>query len=412
MAAASADAAGLLGSRSSGSGGGLYPHAQQQQLHFRPAFRSALHTTDAGAPAALQNRYSDSAVLASEQLLWQQRLPRLSADAAGLQRTPSIHAQASLADSLASCDALADQDCSKEGKVHGGLARSNSNILLALSAAGAAQTGSAGMSALQQALHSAAPDCNPKAAQRLAAPSSSSTCSGGTPAARVTFAPSDHARDEEQQGARSILASGPPTAAGGSNKPLEKCVRGGHTKLARLKHSMSSPELKSLASPSSKTRARRASVVLPPYSSNNKQQQQQLGGLARTGGSWQDDSAVGASSSLLVSTLASGSMNDSEPSFSGLLAQVPQQQQQPVTFASAFAKASACSLSPAGSRELIEGSFCADGAVHGGELGEQALEGQMHGGRRSKSMVSVHDPVGHKLSKQLLAQLNNLCSIA
>jgi hypothetical protein len=30
----------------------------------------------------------------------------------------------------------------------------------------------------------------------------------------------------------------------------------------------------------------------------------------------------------------------------------------------------------------------ADGAVHGGELGEQALEGQMHGGRRSKSMVS------------------------
>jgi hypothetical protein len=30
----------------------------------------------------------------------------------------------------------------------------------------------------------------------------------------------------------------------------------------------------------------------------------------------------------------------------------------------------------------------ADGAVHGGEFGEQALEGQMHGGRRSKSMVS------------------------
>lgn len=405
MAAASADAAGLLSSRSSGGGGRLYPQVQQQ-LHFRPAFRSALHTTNAGAPAALQNRFRDSPVLASGQLPRQQPLPRLSADVASLQRTPSIHAQASLADSLASCDASSDQDCTKEGKVHGGLSRSNSSILLAL-AAEPAPTGSACDSALQQALHAGTSASSPKAAQQLAARSSSS---GGMPAARlVTFAPSDNASDKEQQGSASALAPVQPAAAaaGGNvlpahevsgDAPSEKCVRGGHSKLARLEHSRSSPELKSLAMPGTQTRARRSSVVLPPYSSSNKHQPQQLGGLAHTGGtlpaSWQDSSAMGAdaASSLSISPFAAGSMTESEPSFSGLLPRVPQQQ-RPVTFASAFAQASACSLSPAGSRELVEGSFCADGAVHGGELGEQALEGQMHGGRRSKSMVSVHDPV-------------------
>jgi hypothetical protein len=35
----------------------------------------------------------------------------------------------------------------------------------------------------------------------------------------------------------------------------------------------------------------------------------------------------------------------------------------------------------------------ADGAVHGGELGATALEGQMHGGKRSSSLVSLHNGV-------------------
>jgi hypothetical protein len=43
------------------------------------------------------------------------------------------------------------------------------------------------------------------------------------------------------------------------------------------------------------------------------------------------------------------------------------------------------------SSALSEGSAAAaaDGAVHGGELGATALEGQMHGGKRSNSLVSV-----------------------
>ena len=107
---------------------------------------------------------------------------------------------------------------------------------------------------------------------------------------------------------------------------------------------------------------------------------------ARPGGSRGGGSSLPAALASSSSLQAAGSASISPFPQDSSLAML--QQQQPVTFRSAFAGMSGCGLSPAGSRELCEGSLGADGAVHGGELGEQALEGQMHGGRRSKSMVS------------------------
>lgn len=413
-AAASADAAGLLSSRSSGSG--LYPH-RQQQLHFRPAFRSALHAADAAAPTALQNRFSDSAVEQHQRQQQPWRLSAVSADGAMQQKAQecsSLLAQASLADSLASCESLLEQQEVPEGKVRGGLSRSRSSSLRTLTAAEALAAAEA--SALQQASVSSS-----QADQQLAKSACSVDDKDGDLAAAAlagTTAQQEASTSEKaQRGAVGALAALQPTSHAASSTcsaatapadephnqtPLERCVRGGHTKAARLKHSLSSPELQSLA-PGTSTRPRRTSAVQLPQStapssstagtaSNDQEQSVRVHASGSLPPVLHSSTSLAAEAdgarTTSISPFADNLSADSAASLVQSSSSAPQQ--QPVTLASAFASASAMRLSPAGSRELAEGSLGADGAVHGGELGEQALEGQMHGGRRSKSMVSGH----------------------
>lgn len=405
MAAASADATGLLGSRSS-SGAGLVP-AAAQQLPFRSAFRSSVHAPITAAPAALSGRFSDSAVLAAQQQGRQQpwRLSSASTDAVTEQQgqlQSSLHAQASLADSLASLDS--SELGASEGKVHGGLAHSRSSSLKTLTATEALAAAAAA---------AAADDSEPL---QEGASAVSFKAGGALVAAAAAADPSlaagagARAAEKVQRGSSSALAAleppPPPAAATGaassmlaaavleepsSQTPLERSVRGGHTRAARLKHSMSSPELQALV-PGTKTRPRRSSVVVQApdaalhISATGKAaaaSHEQQGPLRHSLTGDSTPSVKQDSSSLAGRQSVTPFAQDAAAS-----SRQQMQQQQPVTFATAFAVAGACSLSPAGSRELTGGSFGADGAVHGGELGEQALEGQMHGGRRSKSVVS------------------------
>ena len=381
VAAASADAAFGLGSRS--SGGGLFPSGQQ--LHFRPAFRSALHSS---AAAAFQQSLSGGILMPAQQQQQQQQQqglqqqqqasPSLRAASADAQGSGLLSRSSSAAQQLCGPDGVQEVP---EGKVRGGLSRSRSGSIQALSSGEATgvEPNSAGLM-----LGEMAPTA---AAAAAAAPEA------GVPVSST-----------EQQGAKA-----------------EPSVRGGHTRAARMKHSLSNPELNSLA-PGTKTRARRVSALLPPaatYTSStaaaaaaaaagtsaiSMQAGASSGGSRIRGGSLPptlqlSNSLAGCSVSAggTISNASTAVLSPFAQDGAGSNLAVPafvpphhQQQQQAVpAFCSAFAGASGAVLSPAGSRELsVEGCMGADSAVHGGELGEQALEGQMHGGRRSKSMVS------------------------
>jgi len=450
-AAASADAVSMLNSRSSGDGG-LYPRAQQQ-MHFRPAFRSAVHSTSKGAPFALQQRFSDSAALAGQQQhrpAWSLPAPGDAAAAAQSdsqqqqqqqQGSPSILAQAaSLADSL-TWDSSSDHEL-PEGKVRGGLARSRSSSLQTLTMAMAfAEAGAAATQAAARALSAtpaaAAATAQPEADQDQSSLGTKGDSLEGEAAAGATGAYGKEGQADSSTQPQGLEASLRAAAADNSQlqdqynssssssssgrqvlgkEPSEQCVRGGHTKASRLQHSASSPELVSLtAARASGRTSRRASLVLPPTGipplSSSSSSSATLNAslqqpVPRDGSMWGSSSlprVVQNSNALSITAEGGGSdsftaavspfaadITGRSPSLASLLLDVQQlQQQQAGGLVGVSAFAGAAALSPQGSRELTEGSYGADGAVHGGELGEQALEGQMHGGRRSKSLVSL-----------------------
>jgi hypothetical protein len=432
-AAASADAAALLRSydytginSSSSVGGGVSVYnstsnARRPIMSFRPAFRSEGQskgtTSSPNRALALRQRFSDSdVVILPEQ---QQQQQQQQGSATPLQQQGSLSSTLACADSAS----LETQNLDlPEGKVRGGLLRSSRSSSSFAAAAYAADQAAA--AAVAAAVADEPADSSCKVDQAM--DGLEKRVRGGL-------------QRQQQQQAVLVVPDASFTSQGTPQQGLdgpEPCVRGGHVKASRMKHSWSSPELKGLAGPVERPRrVRRTSnvlppsgAVLPPASSTagavptpgsstaaGVQQQQQGVGVqislpdASTG---LTDSAAAAASEQEAFGAASppaGDMTGRSPSLSCLLAQFQQQQQQQqgACAVSAFASASAWQgpLSPTGSlgrsnslarsvsNELPalrhEGSAGADGAVHGGELGEQALEGQMHGGRRSKSMVSL-----------------------
>lgn len=456
VVSSSADAAMLLLSGyQRSSGGGLAAALQPQGMHFRPAFAPAA----GGSPAAgdLPRHGSSSsgwmlsaaAEASMEEDQLQQQHEQQQRQGSFTSAVLALAHAASLADSLASLGTSASETGADlpEGKVHGGLLRSRSSSMQAMFSAGA------GAGDDEQ------PPC---AAPSLAAAPTPADAQGDDGSA-WTGSCEGKMRGGEAFSRRDSDAG-------------NECMRGGHSKAARLKTSASSPALSALAMPAAASSSSSSKVVpinvrscLQPGDAQPRRVKQQAKGVRFTTGSLPAtlqqhhtlggacgtldrvaarDTAAAAAGTSDASCAGSYSAAEDADDITGrsvsMSSMLTSLAGRPAAAAAAAAgegrqhgssstappAVRASSLGVAGrdaSLELLcsEGDLAAsrataggsgaDGAVHGGELGERALEGQMHGGRRSKSMVrGLGDgwaAAGLTASFQLLPASRAACSM-